>query len=266
VTRGQLLALGLSASAIQRMPDLFAAHAGVYGVGHREITAVARAHAAVLACGEGAILSHDSAAALWGVGRWPVVPEVTARWDVRRKGIRNHRSTTLTAGDRTIHHGIAVTTPVRTVLDVACRRSDRELIRMVNDLRLAAYLKPTALRQLLERSARVSALIDPSQNPSRSGLEDAFLVWIARHGLPTPRINRRSGRIEPDAIFDAHKVIVELDTYGTHGDPTHFHADRARDRANADTGHLTLRYTPADLTDPEAERLHRILAARYPHS
>lgn len=264
VTRGQLLTMGLSSTAIDRIPYLIAVFAGVYAVGHRELSPYARAEAAVLACGEGALLSHDSAAALWGVGEWPRVPEVTARWDVRRAGIRNHRSSTLTARDRTVNYGVPVTSPVRTLLDVARRRSNRELIRMVNDLRLAAHLKPTALADLRARSKRIAALIDPSQNPTRSGLEDAFMAWVARHQLPVPRMNRRRGRIEPDAIFDAEKVIVELDTFGTHGDATHFHGDRARDRANAAAGYLTLRYTPADLTDDEAQRLRTILAARRP--
>jgi very-short-patch-repair endonuclease len=261
ITRAQLLDLGLSPSAISRRTDLFARHAGVYAVGHIDPTPIALAHAAVLACGSEAVLRFDSALALWGLGGWPDTPEVSSPTRRTRARIATYRQTGL-GRDVTVNYGIRVTTVVRTIIDVAPRRSDRELVRLINDARLASQLKPTALQELLARCPRARRLIDPDQNPTRSRFEDDFMRWIRRHRLPVPEINRRNGRTEADAVFPEHKVIIELDTYGTHGDPVSFHADRARDRRNAANGNLTLRLTSDDLTDPEAARLRQILDAR----
>ena len=85
ITRAQLLALGVAARTISKRiasGRLIVVHAGVYAVGHQQTTAIARAAAAVLACGPGAVLSHESAAALWGFWkRWPALPEVTVPGD-----------------------------------------------------------------------------------------------------------------------------------------------------------------------------------------
>jgi very-short-patch-repair endonuclease len=263
ITRAQLLRLGLSKNAIWRQADLFAQHAGVYAVGHIDRTPVGLAHAAVLACGEGAVLRYESALALWGLGRWPDPPEVSAPNQRNRPRITTYRQA-LPERDVTVNYGIRVTTVVRTIIDVAPRRSDRELVRLINDARLASRLKPTALNQLLTRCPRAKRLIDPDQNPTRSRFEDDFMRWIRHHQLPVPQINRRNGRTEADAVFPQHKLIIELDTYGTHGDPVSFRTDRERDRRNAAKGDLTLRLTPEDLTDTEARQLWKTLNAREP--
>ena len=113
--RQQLLALGLSDDAIDHRitnGELIPTYAGVYAVGHREPGPIPVAAAVVLACGDDAVLSHDSAAALWGLGPWPKRHEVIAPYQRRRTGIVSHRSTTLTPDDVTIHYGIPVTDPV----------------------------------------------------------------------------------------------------------------------------------------------------------
>ncbi|HEX3834187.1 MAG TPA: hypothetical protein VHW04_19565, partial [Solirubrobacteraceae bacterium] len=99
MTRKQLAALGLGADAIDyriTTGELIPVHAGVYAVGHREPGPIPIAAAVVLACGDDAVLSHDSAAALWGLRPWPERQEVTAPQQRRRPKIRTHRSTTLT--------------------------------------------------------------------------------------------------------------------------------------------------------------------------
>jgi len=124
VRRQQLLALGLSDDAIDHRitnGELIPTYAGVYAVGHREPGPIPVAAAVVLACGDDAVLSHDSAAALWGLGPWPKRHEVIAPYQRRRTGIVSHRSTTLTPDHVTIHYGIPVTTPVRTICDIAPR-------------------------------------------------------------------------------------------------------------------------------------------------
>lgn len=159
IARWQLLAIGLSSSAIARRRDLIASrHQGVYAVGHVQRTPIALAHAAVLACGPEAVLSHDSAAALWGVRRWPATPEVSLSQKRVRPGIATHRTTTLRAHDTTTHYGIPVTTVVRTIVDIAARLTDRQLARAVNQTRLNGHLTTTALHELLLRCPRAQPL------------------------------------------------------------------------------------------------------------
>jgi predicted transcriptional regulator of viral defense system len=120
VTIAQLLAAGLDRNAIKyrrRVGRLHLLHRGVYAVGHRPPSPLAAAIAAVLACGPDAVLSHRSAAALWRiVPRWPTTPEVTTPSKHRRPGIHVHRSP---HAETTIHYGIRVTTPARTLVDLA---------------------------------------------------------------------------------------------------------------------------------------------------
>jgi hypothetical protein len=143
LTRAQLLDLGLGASTIAqwvRDGKLIRVYAGVYAVGYRRLEPVALAKAAVLAAGDGAVLSHDSAAALWDLRRWPRTPEVTAPGCVRRKGIKAHRSTTLIRVEITTEYGIRTTTVARTLRDIRPRLTAKQLARLVNQARLAHRL------------------------------------------------------------------------------------------------------------------------------
>jgi very-short-patch-repair endonuclease len=260
VSRRQLLALGLSGDAIRRRVQAgqwIARYAGVYAVGHRSPGPIPEAAAAVLAAGENAALSHDSAAALWGLGRWPARPEVIAPHQVRRRGIVSHRSTTLDVHDVTVHHGIPVTTPVRTICDIAPRRSDDQLLRAVDDARIATYLGPTALQELIDRLPRLTRLV--AANPSRSQLERDWRRFAARHHLPPHELNVHLHGYEVDVCFAAHHLVVELDGWHFHRGPRTFHRDRVRDTVLKDHGIDTIRLTSDRLTDDEAQRLVRIL-------
>ena len=134
VTRWQLLHLGLGRRAIEyrvTIGSLIPVYAGVYAVGHIPLGQEANAHAAVLACGDGAVLSHGSAAALWKyIKHWPRQVDVTAPVDRRRRGIKVHRSKTLTRRDIARQLGVPVTSPARTVFDMAPRfKTDAALRR-----------------------------------------------------------------------------------------------------------------------------------------
>ena len=170
VTRTQLLDAGFNAKAIAyrlKIGRLQRLHQGVYAVGHRPPSPHARDIAAVLACGPSAALSHRSAAALWGITPpWRGPVEVTARTDRRRSGINTHRSTTLTRTDITRHYGIAITTPARTLHDLARVLSSHALTRAVNEARI---------RNLIADD-------DEDTGPTRSDLEDEFLRFIDRYG------------------------------------------------------------------------------------
>ena len=276
VTRRQLLKLGLGDDAIAyriRIRRLIPVYAGVYAVGHIPLGQEAGAHAAVLACGDGAALSHDSAAALWKyVKRWPRELEVTAPTDRRRDGIKVHRAKRLTRRDVTRQPGIPVTSPARTVFDMAPRlKSDAALRRFVNDARLTYTFHLGAFAELLSRhphrpaTRRLMQFVEAPAGMTRSQLEDLFVDFARRYGLPQPTINARRGRREPDILFPEQRVIVEIDSWEFHRDRGSFERDRDRDADHLAEGLLTVRVTEERLKgspDREAVRLHKILRAR----
>src|SRR5205085_2091093 len=144
ITRKQLLALGLADSTISRrikIGRLHRVYPGVYAVGHPRRAPVDRAAAAVLACGRGAVLSHFSAAALWGwLRRWNEPFEVTVPTDRRPKNICTHRLGVLERRDCTRQLGIPVTSPARTLLDCAPALSDERLKRLASEALHSDYL------------------------------------------------------------------------------------------------------------------------------
>jgi predicted transcriptional regulator of viral defense system len=144
VARGQLRALGLTESGITRRVDagrLHRVHRGVYADGHPALGARGRWMAAVLACGPEAALSHASAAALWGL-RPSAATEiaVTVPANVTRTvaGVRVHRARSLGAADVAAHHDIRVTSPARTILDLAATFPPRAIERLLQSPRTRA--------------------------------------------------------------------------------------------------------------------------------
>lgn len=275
VDRRQLLALGIGADAIQyrvKMGRLIVEYAGVYAVGHRPVLPIDRAAGAVLACGPEACLSHGSAVSLWGWSkRWSVPFEVITTTHRRREGIHIHRSSALTRRDITTHFGIRVTSPARTVLDVAPRYSDRKLARLVSDARLSRFLHLADLKELLDRcprhpgTKRLGSLVQAPTGPTRSEFEDTFLAFCERYGLPTPLLNMIVNGRDADAYFPNERLIVELDGWRFHQSRASFEDDRERDVENLVRGVATVRITWERLIrDPEKEarRLHAILAQR----
>jgi predicted transcriptional regulator of viral defense system len=273
VTRRQLLDLGLGRRAIRYRVEvgrLIAVYAGVYAVGHIPLGQEARAHAAVLACGDGTVLSHQSAAALWKyVKDWPTRIEVTAPTDRHRRGITAHRTKTLTRRDIARQLGVPITSPARTVFDMAPRyKTDAALRRFVNDARLTYTLHLSSLAELLARHPRQPAtkrlmqFVDKPTGMTRSELEDLFVDFARRYGLPQPTINKRKRRREPDILFPEEGVIVEIDSWKFHGDRGSFERDRDRDADNLADGLLTVRVTEERLTGSpgrEAARLLKVL-------
>jgi hypothetical protein len=276
VTRQQLLALGVTAETVDgrvRSGRYVAVHSGVYSEGVPRADPVGRASAAVLACGPGAVLSHGSAASLWGLdsGEWARVLEVTTTVRRTRPGITVYRSRSLERRDITRHWGVPVTTPARTVLDVAPRLSPQQLTRLVNDARLSRHVRIAALQDVLERNPRHrgSRLLRPfaedPANPTRSGFEDDFRAFAAAYALPTPQINVKVHGFEVDALFPEQKVIVECDGYDTHRDRGSFESDRDRDAELLRHGFRTVRLTRQRLLGSparEAQRLREILGLR----
>jgi hypothetical protein len=273
VTRQQLLDLGLGREAIKsllRTRRMFRVYRGVYAVGRPPRTNVEWAAAAALACGPGAALSHFSALALWGfVKEWPTRPEVTLLRDRRPAGIKLHAPTTLhRSRELTTNYGIRVTSPARTLLDCAPHMSEKALTRAVNDGLLSNRLQRSALEELLGRhprhpgANRLRPFVHTDDGPTRSEFEDDFLDFCKRFGLPRPTMAAKVGRYTVDALFEAERVIVELDGYRFHSSRESFESDRARDVDTLALGYETARLTWGRLTESEADRLRAILRAR----
>jgi hypothetical protein len=276
VARRQLLKLGLGRRAIEyrvAVGWLIPVYAGVYAVGHVNATPVARAAAAVLACGDGAVLGYGSAATLWGFNkRWTRPYEVIARSARRRTGITVHRSRTLTRRDITRQLDIRVTTPARTVLDNTPRLTDKRLTRVINDARHARVLSLDDLAATLERNPRhpgtkrLWTFLDTApRGITRSELEDEFVEFARRYGLPAPEINHPFRGGEADVLFRQEGVIVEIDSWEYHSDRASFEGDREKDADRLAAGIVTVRITDERMKNKparEAARLHAILDQR----
>jgi hypothetical protein len=230
VGRAQLVALGLGTDAIDwrlRKRRLHRVHKGVYAVGHLALTRNARFMAAVLACGEGAALSHFSAAVLWGLltAEGQAI-HVTVEGNRVCRGVVVHRSPL--EGERLRRYGIFVTTPARTIVDLADVVPRRVLERAIDE---AEYLKldwrgaaPRRGRRGSGLLASVLAVHEPGSTRTRSELEEAFLAFCDSRGFPRPEVNCSIEGYECDFVWREQRLIVETDGGAAHG------TARARER------------------------------------
>ena len=248
VTRPQLLRAGFADNAIAHRVQtgrLIRLRHGVYAVGHRPPSPHARALAAVLACGPEAVLSHRSAGALWGLIRWNGAIEVTAATARRHAGVLVHRSRTLTPDHTTRHYAIPVTTPARTLHDLARVLDSASLTRAVNDARLRHLIR-----------------METETGPTRSVFEDAFLAFVRRHDLPRPEVNQRVAGYEVDMLWRRQRLVAELDGRAYHQQA--FEEDRERDATLVAAGLRVVRVTWRRLTrheEREAARFRALIAA-----
>lgn len=276
VTHAQLITAGLGSDAITyraRTGRLHREFDGVYAVGPPATTRLERAAAAVLACGPTAALSHASAMVLWGFWRrWEAPVEVTVTGGrPRPPGLTVHRSRILSRTEIRTQLGVPVTSPARTLLDIAPRLMPQRLERTVDDALHTDFLTRRALAAQISKhphargSAAVAALLSTTDGPSRSGWEQAFPAFCRRHGLPRPRLNTTAAGYEVDALFPREQLIVELDSWRFHNSRTAFESDRNRDADTLRAGFATIRVTWRRMRESpaqEADRLHAILAAR----
>jgi predicted transcriptional regulator of viral defense system len=254
VAARQLVELGWSREAISRMVRsgrLHRIHRGVYAVGHAAITEHGRGMAAILACGPGSVLSHWSAAWLWGL-----VPRIGKDIDVtaptvrhRRPGIRPHFAATLLPRDVDVVAEIPVTALPMTMLGLAPRA--RWLGSMLGRAERQYDFDLRAFDDLIERSdgahgvAALRKAVEEFRRPafSRSGLERRFLALVAEARLPLPILNFAVEGLEVDAYWPALRFGVELDGYEYHRGQRSFESDRERDEDLRLAGIETLRIT-----------------------
>jgi very-short-patch-repair endonuclease len=217
--------------------------------------------AAVLAGGEDAVLSHASAAAAWdlrpvGAGRIHVtVPGWTGR--AIRAGIRVHRSVALELHETTNHRGIPITTPIRTLMDLAAILKGRPLeqaldraeqLRLVDFAELSHNLEARPTRPGSPSLQAMLSRYTAGVTFTRSELEERLLALCDDHGLPRPHVNIRIEGMEVDFAWRDARLVVEVDGYAYHRSPRAFEDDRARDVALAVAGWTVLRFTWAQVT------------------
>lgn len=269
VARRQLQELGFSDRAIDRRLERSQLHEvfrGVFVFGSRRISRRGRWVAAVLASGEGAVLSHRSAARYWRLMppavEWIDVTRPGGR--VRRDGIVGHRAS-LREDEWLVADGIPVTSPFRTIFDLAAVVSRREVERAWHEAEVRQLTDRVSLPMLLERypgrrGTRVLRELLGSDEPvgiTRNKFEEGFLALVDACGLPRPRMNAdlslRGRFIEVDALWEEKRLAVELDSRGVHGTKKRFESDRQRDRTLVAEGWKTMRVTWWQLRDEPDE-------------
>ncbi|MGH2991739.1 MAG: type IV toxin-antitoxin system AbiEi family antitoxin domain-containing protein [Solirubrobacterales bacterium] len=269
----QLRDLGLSASGVRSRVAagrLHRLHPGVYAVGHPLLSARGRWMAAVLACGPRAVLSHRSAAALWGL-----LPSSRAAIDVAalsrpardRAWVDVHRAGTLESDDVTRVDGIPCTSVARTLLDLAGVVERRSVERAYEQAEVLGVLDVSAVEAVLTRSFRRpgSAVLRgivsgarPGESLTRSELEERFLAICGAAALPRPRVNAwvRLGDgdgVEVDFVWPEQRLIVETDGHRVHRTRQAFERDRARDRRLLLAGWMVVRFTWRQLVNDNEE-------------
>jgi very-short-patch-repair endonuclease len=197
--------------------------------------------AAAKAGGPGAVLSHRSAAALYGWIAWDFRdPEITVAKPCRRPHLRAHRSSNV---ETAYVKGIPVTSPARTLMDLAAKESERTLRRAVNE---ALNQRRVTLEELLQgghRGAGKLRAILAEAAPTRSENENRVLALLARAGLPKPDVNQPYLGYVPDFRWPDRKVILEADSRRFHDHPLARAADKARQAVLEAHGETVLRTT-----------------------
>jgi very-short-patch-repair endonuclease len=226
---------------------------GVYAVGRPELTPYGRWMAAVLACGPGAVLSHGTAAALWGILREPSTPievAVPATAGRRCPGVCIHRRERLSPSDVTSHRGIPVTNVVLTLIDLACSLDRVQLERAINEADRLDLIDPSALRTAFDAYtgrpgvARLRELLDRRTfRLTDSDLERLFLPLVERAGLPLPLTRQRLNGFRVDFFWPDLRLVVETDGLRYHRTPAQQARDRTRDQAHLAAGFTPLRFT-----------------------
>jgi very-short-patch-repair endonuclease len=263
IAHRQLLALGFSAKAVKHRVAVGRLHPvrrGVYAVGRPEMSQRGWWMAALLACGPGAVLSHASAAVLWGV-RVVWLPRVDVSVPLkarpRAEGVTLHRRTNLQA---TTRHGIPVTTITATLIDLASFLEADPLEAAIIEADKLDLIDTEALRSRLDHAGRRPGLAKLRETLDRhhvqitdSGLERRFLALLREATLPLPETQYHHDQFRVDFVWPELGLIVETDGLRYHRTPAQEAKDRIRDQAYTAAGLTPLRFTRAQVV---YERAH----------
>ncbi len=280
VTSEQLLACGLGRGGIKhrvttgRLQRLWR---GIYAFGHSELTREGHLIAAVLACGPDAVLSHMSAAVHWELLARPReaidVTVVGRGTRGSRPGINLHSARRLDPADLTAHHGIPITTPARTLVDLCAVVPARLVERAYEQAQIQRLITFDAVVKTLERApgrttrplSRLVAVERKTSTITRSVLEERFLALVRRGGLPEPEVNVRLHGYEVDFLWRAQRRVIEVDGHAYHSTRQATTRDRRKDNDLELAGFPVTRFTSDQvLHDPEdtLARTKRVLRAQ----
>jgi len=261
VTRDELRSAGLSHAAILHRVEtrrLQRVHRGVYLLGAAPPTPTARLLAAVMACRPGAIISHMSAADLWGmldVHRADVEVTVVARNPRARSGIVIHRVATLSSADVRTRRGIPLTSPARTICDLAATEPTNVVERALNEAHVLGLADDHEIKQAMERASsshgirRLRRLLDQNPTVTRNDAERLMLQLIRGTSLPRPLTNMPLLGYNVDFLWPEQRLVVEFDGFAAHGHPQAFERDRRRDRQLIAAGYRVIHVTWRQLKD-----------------
>lgn len=267
VTRAQLLGAGISSRAVDyriRTRRLQPIQRGVYRLGPIA-SPVEREMAAVLACGPEAVMSHRSAAAFWGLlprgNKAPVHVTVRARHRRRRPGVLVHCSPDLPPEEATKIDRIPVTTPARTVIDLAGTVRPRRLEQALAAAEREGLTSHPEVASLIDRHPRrrgvrtLRALLERDAQPAftRSDAEESFLSLVEKAQLERPESNVMVAGYEVDFLWRAERLVAEVDGFAFHSSRARFESDRKKDGHLSTRGFRVIRVTWRQLTrEPEA--------------
>ncbi len=270
----QLRAAGLSRDAIRarvkrgRLVWLFA---GVYAVGDPDLMPLVRPTAALLSLGDTAVLSHRSAASVWGLAtaeEGMIDVTVVGANPRPRTGVRVHRVTQLGDDDVTTHLNLRLTTPARALIDFAAQASSSELHQAFGDGRAKRLVNDRALRSALVRAPRnhpgaaiVRGMLRAGDTYDRSKAERTMRRLCRGAELPEPLVNVPLHGFLVDFLWPDSRLIVEVDGYGTHGTRRAFENDRRRDQVHVAAGYVVLRVTWEQLQHQPLAVIARIAQA-----
>lgn len=277
VTRADLLDLGFSRRGIEHRVTTGRLHLisrGIYVAGRPELTPRGRWMAAVLVCGGEAALSHRSAAELWGIG-WEeqgrIDVTIRRRGKIKRSGIRVRSRPSLPERSATRCHGIPVTTPVQTLIDLATEPGPLRLERSVNEADKLDLVDPETLRRALDAFVgmpgvkTLRTLLDRHTfRLSDSDLEIFFRPLAIGAGFPIPLTKHRVLGYETDFYFPDHGLIVETDGLRYHRTPAQQARAVKRDQTHTAAGLRVLRFTHWQIAY-EPNEVTAILCQIHPH-
>jgi hypothetical protein len=270
VTREELLGSGITDRQITRRlasGNLIRVHRGVYRVGHRAPSVDARYLAAVLAGGEGALLSGHAAAHLLRLVKGTAPrPEVITRSERRIEGVTTHRSRLLNAQDATTVQGIPVTAVPRTLVDIASVLSVDALARACHEAGVRYGTTPKAVDAVLARrpsapgGKKLRRVLHGDVKVTLSTLEARFLELLIDAGLPLPETNRPADGRRVDCRWPEQRLTVELDGYQFHNSRHSWELDRFREREARARGDEFRRYTYGDVFERPALMLAELVS------
>jgi very-short-patch-repair endonuclease len=256
LTRRDLLALGFTEKGIKHRVASGRLHpisSGIYVVGRPELTPHGRWMAAVLVCGDGAALSHRSAAELWGIGfeeKGRIDVTVARRCEIKRTGLKVRSRPKLPEGSVVRRFGIPVTNPTQTLIDLATELKPLRLERAVNQADVHDLVDPETLRRSLDAcvgmpgAKTLRTMLDRHTfRLSDSDLEIYFRPLALAAGFPLPLSKQWVLGYEVDFHFPDHRLIVETDGLRYHRTPAQQARMVKRDQTHTSHGFRVLRFT-----------------------